>query len=79
MGKRGPRIYAPYWIALPLSYALETWALLRSKRQGMTIESTRAAYSTRIYNPAKLQRLVPNAFYALEESIDNAIKGKIES
>jgi len=78
MGKRGSKIYAPYWIALPLSYVLETWSLLRRKRQGMTIESTRAAYSTRIYNSAKLKSLVPNAFCTLEESIDNAIKGKIE-
>jgi len=78
MGKRGPKIYVPYWIALPISYAMETWSLLRKKRQGMTIESTRAAYSTRIYNPAKLKNLVPQPFCTLEESIDNALKGKIK-
>jgi len=79
MGKRGPKIYAPYWIALPLSYLLETWSLLWGKRKGMTIESTRAAYSTRVYDSSKLKTLLVQPFFTLEESIDNALKGKIQS
>jgi nucleoside-diphosphate-sugar epimerase len=79
MGKRGPKTYAPFCIALPFSYALETFSLVRGRRKGMTIESTRAAYSTRVYNPKKLKSLLPNTFYTIEQSIDNAIKGRIKT
>lgn len=77
MGKRKPLFYAPYWIALPLSYLLETVSLLRKKRMGMTIESTRAAYATRVYDSGKLKALLPAPFFSLEESVENAIKGRV--
>lgn len=77
MNKKPPRIYAPKWLAIPVSYFLETISLVRKKRQGMTIESARAAYATRIYNSNKLKKLMPNPFFSLEESIEHAIKGRI--
>ncbi len=77
MNKKPPRIYAPKWLAIPVSYFLETISLVRKKRQGMTIESARAAYATRIYNSNKLKKLMPNSFFSLEESIEHAIKGRI--
>ena len=45
----------------------------------MTIESTRAAYSTRVYDSSKLKTLLVQPFFTLEKSIDNALKGKIQS
>lgn len=77
LGKPVPRFYAPYWLALSLSYLVETWSLLRGKRRGMTIESTRAAYAVRTYNSRKLKTLVPFEFCSLEDSIDHAIQGRI--
>lgn len=77
MNKTPPLIYAPKWLAIPISYLLETVSLVRKKRQGMTIESARAAYATRVYNSNKLKALMPNTFFSLEESIQHAIKGRI--
>lgn len=77
MGKKGPRVFAPKWLAIPVSYLLETLSLLRKRRQGMTIESAQAAYSTRIYNADKLKVLMNKPFYSLEESINNAIQGRM--
>jgi dihydroflavonol-4-reductase len=77
MGKKGPRVFAPKWLAIPVSYLLETLSLLRKRRQGMTIESAQAAYSTRIYNAAKLKSLMNQPFFTLEESINNAIQGRM--
>lgn len=77
MGKKGPRIFAPKWLAIPVSYLLETISLLRKRRQGMTIESAQAAYSTRVYNSDKLKSLMKHPFFTLEESIINAIQGRM--
>jgi nucleoside-diphosphate-sugar epimerase len=77
MGKKGPRIYAPQWLAIPVSYLLETASLLLKKRKGMTIESARAAYAKRIYNSDKLKTLMNAPFYSLEESIQHAIKNRL--
>lgn len=77
MGKKGPRIFAPKWLAIPVSYLLETISLLRKRRQGMTIESAQAAYSTRVYNSDKLKSLMKHPFFSLEESINNVIQGRI--
>jgi nucleoside-diphosphate-sugar epimerase len=77
MNEKPPRIYAPKWLAIPVSYFLETISLVRKKRQGMTIESARAAYATRIYNSNKLKKLMPKSFFSLEDSIEHAIKGRI--
>jgi len=77
MGKNGPRFFAPKWLAIPASYLLETLSLLRKRRQGMTIESAQAAYSTRIYNASKLKSLMKQPFFTLEESISNAIQGRM--
>lgn len=77
MGKRGPRVFAPQWLAIPLSYLLETAALLLKKRKGMTIESAHAAYATRVYNSDKLKSLLNSPFYPLEESIEHAIKNRL--
>lgn len=78
MGKKGPWIYAPKWLAIPVSYLLETSALLLKKRKGMTIESARAAYATRVYNSDKLKSLLNASFYPLEESIQHAIKNRLK-
>jgi nucleoside-diphosphate-sugar epimerase len=78
MGKKGPRIYTPEWLAIPVSYLLETASLLLKKRKGMTIESARAAYATRIYNSDKLKTLMNATFYSLEESIQHAIKNRLQ-
>ena len=78
LGKRGPRFYAPKSLAIPIAYLLETLALFRKKRRGMTIESAQAAYSTRIYDSSKLKALVNAPFYSLEDSINNCIAGRIK-
>ena len=78
MGKRGPRFYAPKHLVIPVSYLLETFALLRKKRRGMTIESAQAAYSKRAYDSSKLTSLINAPFYSLEDSIKNCIEGRIK-
>lgn len=78
MGRKKPKIFTPQWLAVPFSYVLETLSLIRKKRQGMTIESAHAAYSIRRYNSKKLKTIYPHAFHSIEESIENAIKGRIK-
>ena len=78
MGRKKPKIFTPQWLAVPFSYVLETLSLIRKKRQGMTIESAHAAYSTRRYNSKKLKNIYPFAFHSIEESVENAIKGRIK-
>lgn len=77
MSQRQPRYHAGYRLALPVAYLLESLSLFRRKRKGITIESTRSAYSNRAYDSSKLTALLPFSFHPLEETIDNAIKGRI--
>lgn len=77
MNKTPPKIYIPRRLALVTAYLIETIALIRGRRQGMTIESTRAAYNSFAYDDTKLRTLQKNPRYRLKETIENAIKGRI--
>jgi nucleoside-diphosphate-sugar epimerase len=77
MNKTKPKYYASFRLALPVAYLLETFSLLRGKRKGITIESTRSAYSNRAYDSSKLKALLPFTFHPVEDTIENAIQGRI--
>lgn len=79
MNKPAPSLFVPRRIALFAAYFMESISLLRGKRQGMTIESTRAAYNTFAYDDSKLKSTQKIERYSLKESIENAISGRITS
>ncbi|MFM7566326.1 MAG: NAD-dependent epimerase/dehydratase family protein [Flavobacteriales bacterium] len=79
MKKPAPSIRVSRRVALLTAYLMETIALLRSKRQGMTIEATRAAFNTHVYDDSKLKALENVQRYSLTETIENAISGRIRS
>lgn len=76
IGKRPPNISSPKFITMITAYLSESLHLLFSSRKGLTIESAQASYKNIYYDSSALKNTLDFTFYTLEETVENAVKGK---
>lgn len=75
LGKQTPKWTAPKFIALCYALVNELLGHVTGKRAGVSIESVHSGYKSISYNREKLDNIVHQSYYSLEETIDNVISG----
>jgi dihydroflavonol-4-reductase len=77
MGKKKPSIMAKRNLLNTAKIILSIGAFFRGKRSPITKETVNSACDTVVYSSEKIKKQLDYSFFTLEETIDNAIKGKI--
>lgn len=75
LGKQAPKWTAPKFIALFYALMNELLGHITGKRAGVSIESVHSGYKSISYNRDKLDKVVPQSYYSLEDTIANVISG----
>ncbi len=75
MGEKEPRWTAPKFIALFYALMNELLGHITGKRAGVSIESVHSGYKSITYNREKLDKIVPQSYFSLDETISNVIIG----
>lgn len=75
LGKKAPKYTAPKFVALFYALVNELMGHITEKRSGVSIESVHSGYKTISYSREKLDTIVAQTYYSLEETIDNVIQG----
>ena len=77
MGKKKPSIKANKGLLNVARIVLSFFAFLQAKRSPITKETINSACDTVTYSSDKIKKAVHYTFYSLDETIENAIAGKI--
>jgi nucleoside-diphosphate-sugar epimerase len=75
LGKKAPAFTAPKFVALFYALINELMGHITGKRAGVSIESVHSGYKSISYLREKLDKVVPQTYYTLDETITNVIKG----
>ena len=75
LGKNSPKFTAPKFVALFYALMNELLGHITGKRTGVSIESVHSGYKTITYNREKLDKIVSQSYYSLDETIHNVIQG----
>ena len=72
-------IAVPRLLALFVAFHLEKWNKLIGKKGSLTYESARSSYNSITYSSEKLQKAIPIDLHSLDDTLQNAIKGRTKS
>lgn len=75
LGKKDPKHTAPKFFALFYALMNELLGHITGKRSGVSIESVHSGYKSITYSREKLDKLVPQTYYSLDETIQNVLQG----
>jgi nucleoside-diphosphate-sugar epimerase len=75
LGQKSPRYTAPKFIALFYALINELLGHITGKSTGISIESVHSGYKSISYDRSKIEKAIPIHFHALEETIENVLKG----
>jgi nucleoside-diphosphate-sugar epimerase len=75
LGKKAPAFTAPKFVALFYALINELMGHITGKRAGVSIESVHSGYKSISYLREKLDKVVPQTYYTLDETITNVIQG----
>ncbi|MFA7274303.1 MAG: NAD-dependent epimerase/dehydratase family protein [Crocinitomicaceae bacterium] len=77
MGKKPPKIAVGY-VGLTIARLLmQFFSFLLFRKTPITAETVNSSLSSTVYANEKIKTAIGHRFYSLEETIDNAVKGKI--
>lgn len=78
MGVRAPSVPAKRYQVNFVRRVLSFWAWLTRKRSAMTRETVSSLFGNRAYDASKVKKTLNFEFKSLEDTIDNAIRGRMD-
>ena len=79
LNKKPPRYFAPKWVSFVACYIGLFICRIIRKNPSLTPDTINSAYKKLSYDNAKIKAHIEIEFHSLEETIQNAIKGRIQS
>jgi len=72
-----PTVLAKRWMVNSARRVLEFFSIFTQKRSSVTSETVNSLFSNYAYDAGKIKKELNYSFYTLEETIQNAVKGKM--